>query len=56
MYLESAKQFQMFQYSKSVKQYIVLGTDTKAVSNLVHIAPDIISIDDCCTTCGGVQT
>ena len=54
--LESCKEFEMLHYCESVKEYIVLGTASKAVSDLVHVAPDVIAIDDCCTSSWCVQT
>ena len=46
----------MLQYSESVEEDIVLGTDAEALSDLVHVGPDVITIDDCCTRRGCVQT
>ena len=46
----------MFPDSESVKEDIVLGTYTKTLPDLVNVAPDIIAIDDCCTSSGCVQT
>ena len=34
----------------------MLGTDAETVSDLVHVTPDVITIDDCCTRCWCVQT
>ena len=48
--LESCKEFEMLHHSESVEEYIMLGTDSEAVSDLVHVAPDVITIDDCCTS------
>ena len=55
-YLQYSKQPQVLHYCESVKEYIVLGTDSEAVSDLVHVAPDVITIDDCCTSSWCVQT
>ena len=55
-YLESAKQFEMLHHSESVEEHIMLGTDSETLSDLVHVAPDVITIDDCCTTSWCVQT
>ena len=55
-YLEPAKQFEMLHHSESVKQYIVLGTDSETLSDLVHVVPDVITIDDCCTSSWCVKT
>ena len=41
----------MFLDSESVKEDVVLGTDAETVSDLVHVTPDVITIDDCCTRC-----
>ena len=46
----------MFPDGESVKEDIVLGTDAEAVSDLVHVAPYVISIDDCCPSRRCVQT
>ena len=54
--LKSCEKPEMLQYSESVKEDIVLGTDAEAVSDLVHVGPDVITIDDCCTRRGCVQT
>ena len=34
----------------------MLGADSKALSNLLHISPDVMTIDDCCATSGCIQT
>ena len=46
----------MFPDGESVKEDIVLGTDAETVSDLVHVAPYVISIDDCCPSRRCVQT
>ena len=46
----------MFHDGESVKEDVVLGTDAETMSNLVHVTPDVVPIDDCCTRCWGVQT
>ena len=56
MYLESSKELEVLQYSESVEEHIVLGTDAEAVSDLIHVAPYVITIDDSCSRCGCVQT
>ena len=56
IYFEPSKELEMLQYSESVKEDIVLGTDAEALSDLVHVGPDVITIDDCCTRRGCVQT
>ena len=54
--LESPKEGEMFPDGESVKEDVVLGTDAETVSDLVHVAPYVISIDDCCTSRRCVQT
>jgi len=56
IYLESGKELQMFSDSEPVKEHIVLGTDAQALADLVHVAPDVITIDHCRTSRGRVQT
>ena len=56
IYLKSAKQCEVFSDSESVKEHIMLWAYSEAVSDLIHVVPDVISIDDCCTSRGGVQT
>ena len=56
IYLQHCKELQVFPDSESVKEDIVLGTDAETVSDLVHVAPYVISIDDCCTSRRCVQT
>ena len=46
----------MLKDSESVKEDIVLWTDAKTVSDLIHVVPDVITIDDCCTSCWCVET
>ena len=55
-HLEYSKKLQVLRDSESVKEHIMLWTYSEAVSDLVHVAPDVITIDDCCTSRGGVQT
>ena len=54
--LKYCKELQVLQDSESVKEDIVLGTDAETVSDLVHVAPYVIPIDDCCTSRRCVQT
>ena len=54
--LESCEELEVLQYSESVKEHIVLGTDAEAVSDLVHVAPYVITIDDGCSRRGCVQS
>ena len=35
----------MLRHSESVKQYIVLRTDTKVLANLVHVSENIVTAD-----------
>ena len=46
----------MFLDSKFIKEYIVLRTNAKTVSDLVHVCPNVILINDCCTRCRCIQT
>ena len=54
MYLKSGKELEVFQDSEPVKQDIVLGADSQTLSDLVHVSPDVIAIDHCCTSRGCV--
>ena len=45
----------MFLDSKAIKEHIVLGTYAEAVSNLVHLCKDVVSIDDGIPRGGCVQ-
>ncbi len=45
-HLQSAEEAQMLFHSESVKEHVVLGTDTEAVPYLVHVCLDTVAIDD----------
>ena len=56
IHLKSGKELEVLLYSEPVKEHIVLGTDAQALADLVHVAPDVITIDHCRTSRGCVQT
>ena len=56
IHLEHGKELEMFSDSEPVKEHIVLGTDAQALADLVHVAPDVITIDHCRASRGCVQT
>ena len=43
--LESAEELQVFCNCQSIKQHVVLWTDAKAVTNLVHVGEDTEAVD-----------
>ena len=44
-YFESAEELQVFCNCQPIKQHVVLWTDAKAVTNLVHVGEDTEAID-----------
>ena len=40
----------MFSDCQPVEEDVVLGADPEAMSDLVHVGPDVITVDDCCTS------
>ena len=56
MNLESGKELEVLRDSESVKENIVLGADAEALADLVHVVPDVETIDDCRASRGCVQT
>ena len=55
-YLQSAEEAEMLPNSESVKEYIVLGTNSQTPPDLIHISHNAVAIDQGCPRGGGVQT
>ena len=53
---QQCKELEVFIDSESVKENVMLRTHSQTLANLIHIFPDVVAIDDCCTTCGRVET
>ena len=56
MNLHDGKELEVLRDSESVKEHIVLGANAEAPTDLVHVAPDVVTIDDCRASRGCVQT
>ena len=56
MYLQSTEEAEMLPDSESVKEYIVLRTNSQTLADLIHISHNAVAIDNGCPRGGGVQT
>ena len=46
-YLEPEEEGEVLRHSQAVEQYVVLRTDAKTLTNLIHVCENIVTTDRC---------